>query len=217
VISGDGQTDTVSRVGLAGLGTLLSQRTAVELGPPDGIDPATDELSVYPLIYWPISANTPIPSAGAAHRINGFLANGGTILFDVVAPGGSGSPRQLRRFASVLDIPRLIPVPDDHVLTRAFYLLNDFPGRWAGGSVWIVPSEERVNDGVSSVIAGGHQWAAAWAMDENQQPLFACVPGGERQREYAYRFGINLVMYVLTGNYKGDQVHLPTIMNRLGQ
>ena len=83
--------------------------------------------------------------------------------------------------------------------------------------MWIVPSEERVNDGVSPVIAGGHHWAAAWAMDGNGQPIFAVVPGGERQREYAFRFGVNLVMYVLTGNYKGDQVHLPIIMNRLGQ
>jgi hypothetical protein len=43
------------------------------------------------------------------------------------------------------------------------------------------------------------------------------VPGGERQRELAFRFGINLVMYVLTGNYKADQVHLPAIIRRLGQ
>jgi len=217
VISGNEQTDAVSRLGLAGLGTIMGQRTAVELGPPDGVDPAIDELAVYPMIYWPITESSPIPNAVAAHRINTFLANGGTILFDALAPGGAGNPRQMRRFATVLDIPRLTTVPDDHVLTRAFYLLRDFPGRWAGNPVWIVPSEERVNDGVSPVIAGSNHWAAAWAIDQNQQPLFAVVPGGERQREYAYRFGINLVMYVLTGNYKGDQVHLPIILNRLGQ
>ena len=45
----------------------------------------------------------------------------------------------------------------------------------------------------------------------------ACVPGGERQRELAMRFGVNLVMYVLTGNYKSDQVHVPAILERLGQ
>ena len=42
------------------------------------------------------------------------------------------------------------------------------------------------------------------------------VPGGARQRVLAYRFGTNLVMYALTGNYKGDQVHVPAILERLG-
>ena len=41
--------------------------------------------------------------------------------------------------------------------------------------------------------------------------------GGERQRELANRFGVNLVMYVLTGNYKSDQVHVPALLERLGQ
>ena len=70
-------------------------------------------------------------------------------------------------------------------------------------------------DGVSAVIAGSSDWAGAWAVDGALRPMFAVVPGGERQREQAYRFGVNLVMYVLTGNYKADQVHLPTIMERL--
>ena len=48
-------------------------------------------------------------------------------------------------------------------------------------------------------------------------PNSPVVPGGEQQREMAYRFGINLVMYVLTGNYKSDQVHVPAILERLGQ
>jgi hypothetical protein len=40
---------------------------------------------------------------------------------------------------------------------------------------------------------------------------------GEIQREYAYRFGVNLIMHVLTGNYKSDQVHVPNLLERLGQ
>lgn len=217
VFSGDARVDSISRQGLIGLGDVLARRTAVELGAPNGIDPSVDELVFYPLIYWPVTEMSAVPSALAARRVNDFLANGGTILFDTLAPGGAGNLRQLRQFANVLDIPRLLPVPTDHVLTRAFYLLDEFPGRWAGNPVWIVPAEERVNDGVSPVLVGSHNWAAAWAVDQNRQPLFAAVPGGERQREHAYRFGVNLVMYVLTGNYKGDQVHLPIIMNRLGQ
>ena len=110
---------------------------------------------------------------------------------------------------------RRLPVPEEHVLTKSFYLLSDFPGRWRGGTLW-VEEETRVNDGVSSVIVGGHDWASAWAIDDNGRPLFAVVPDGERQREMAFRFGVNLVMYALTGNYKADQVHIPAIMERLG-
>ena len=68
--------------------------------------------------------------------------------------------------------------------------------------MWVEPVEDRVNDGVSSVIVGGNDWAGAWAIDGQGRPAFACVPGGEPQREMAMRFGVNLVMYVLTGNYK---------------
>ena len=108
-------------------------------------------------------------------------------------------------------------MPSDHVLTRTYYLLREFPGRWAGGRLWVARKGSRVNDGVSSVIVGGHDWASAWALDDERKPLYPVVPGGERQREMAFRFGINLVMYVLTGNYKADQVHVPAIMERLGQ
>ena len=99
----------------------------------------------------------------------------------------------------------------------AFLVITDFPGRWTGGTLWVEKAGERINDGVSPVIAGSHDWAGAWAVDDQQRPLFPVVPGGERQREIAYRFGVNLVMYTLTGNYKADQVHMPAIIQRLGQ
>ena len=72
---------------------------------------------------------------------------------------------------------------------------------------------------VSPVIIGGGDWASAWAVDANGAPMFPVGRGyaGERQREISYRFGVNLVMYVLTGNYKSDQVHVPALLNRLGQ
>ena len=116
-----------------------------------------------------------------------------------------------------MEIPPLVPLERDHVLTKSFYLLREFPGRWTGGTLWVEKAGERINDGVSPVIAGNHDWAAAWAVDQNQQPLFPAVPGGEQQREMAYRFGVNLVIYTLTGNYKADQVHMPAIIKRLGR
>ncbi len=65
-------------------------------------------------------------------------------------------------------------------------------------------------------MIGSHDFAAAWAIDNNGRPLAVTVPNLPRQREYSYRFGINLLMYTLTGNYKADQVHVPALLERLG-
>jgi hypothetical protein len=68
---------------------------------------------------------------------------------------------------------------------------------------------------VSPVIIGGNDWAAAWAVDANGHFLAKPSPGGESQREMAFRVGINVVMYALTGNYKADQVHAPALLERM--
>jgi len=215
VRSGDARIDQTSAAGLTGLGVIVNRRTAAELGEPVGVDPDTDELSFYPLLYWPLSDQLRPLSANAARKLTAYMRGGGTIVFDTRGRTDGADRAGLRDMARALDLPPLVPLPDDHVLRRSYYLLPDLPGRRAGGPVWIESSGEHVNDGVSSVVAGSNDWAAAWAMDGAQRPLFAVAPGGERQRELAFRFGVNLVMYVLTGNYKADQVHLSTILERL--
>jgi len=109
-----------------------------------------------------------------------------------------------------------MPVPDDHVLTKAFYLLQDFPGRYSGGPVWVERNPGGDKDGVTSFVIGGNDWAAAWAVDSQGRPMAPTQPNTPRQREFAYRFGVNLLMYTLTGNYKADQVHIPALLERLG-
>ncbi|GAB4302311.1 MAG: hypothetical protein Kow0058_16830 [Roseovarius sp.] len=236
VLTGDRQVDETAQAGLFGLGEMLYFRTSVDPAPPVGVDLESDELSVYPLLYWPVTPDQPIPSAEAYMKLNQYLRTGGLILFDTrdadIAGFGAASAngRKLQRLAGPLDIPPLEPLPADHVLTRTFYLLQDFPGRYSGRPVWVEaapPDAERVegmpfrnlNDNVTPVVIGGNDWAAAWATDAAGKPLFAVGRGlaGERQREMAYRFGINLVMHVLTGNYKSDQVHVPALLDRLGQ
>ena len=228
VRTGDDAVDSESRDGMTGLAQILARRTAVETAEPMAIDVEHDELIFFPLLYWPVTPNQTPPSPQAVERINRYIETGGTILFDTrdadqTTPGpygtGGQTSEQLKALVGGVKIPPLAPVPPDHVLTKSFYLLHEFPGRWNSWPkrVWVEPSEDRVNDGVSSVIVGGNDWAGAWAVDGNGRPEFPCVPGGEQQREMAYRFGINLVMYVLTGNYKSDQVHVPAILERLGQ
>ncbi|WP_298559083.1 DUF4159 domain-containing protein [uncultured Aliiroseovarius sp.] len=232
VKSGDPAVDQVAQAGLLGLSDQLFLRTSVEPARPVGVDVEVDDLSVYPLLYWPMTETTPIPSSDATLRLKRYLAAGGLILFDTRdagAGGNSPASRRLRAVALPLNLPLLDQVPHDHVLTRSFYLLQEFPGR-NRGPVWAEappPNAERaegmpfrnLNDGVTPVIVGGNDWASAWAIREDGRPMFPVGRGqaGERQREMAVRFGINLVMHVLTGNYKSDQVHVPALLERLGE
>ena len=176
-------------------------------------------------------ADAAVPSDATLARMDTYMKNGGTIFFDLREDGAgidalSGGPaasgEALRRMLAKLDIPPLEPVPESHVLTKSFYLLDRFPGRYADGKLWVERSDSEGaassnSDGVSTVIIGSNDYAAAWAMDENGEALFASVPGTDRQREFAVRTGINIIMYALTGNYKADQVHVPALLERLGQ
>ena len=236
IITRDTAIDNTAEAGLRGLSQTLLFRTSVEPADPIGVDLETDELAFFPLLYWPITPQQPTPSANAYAKLNDYLRSGGMILFDTrdsdIARFGASSPngRKLQALAAPLDIPPLEPLPSDHVLTRTFYLLQDFPGRHTARDLWVeaAPKDaERIegmpfrnlNDGVSPVVIGGNDWAAAWAMDTRGNSVFPIGRGfaGERQRELAYRFGVNLVMHVLTGNYKSDQVHVPALLDRLGQ
>lgn len=236
ILTGDARVDDMARAGLLGLGRTLFSRTSVEPGPPIGVDLERDELTFFPFLYWPITENTPIPSDAAYAKLNRYLRGGGMIMFDTRDAELAGltrttpEARRLQAIARPLDIPPLEPVPEDHVLTRTFYLLQEFPGRFTGRDVWVEaapPDAEmtegmpfrNLNDGVTPVIIGGHDWASAWAVDESGRPLVRLGMGvsGEQQREMAYRFGVNLITHVLTGNYKSDQVHVPALLERLGQ
>ncbi|MFL6934965.1 MAG: DUF4159 domain-containing protein [Xanthobacteraceae bacterium] len=238
VVTGDAEVDAISKAGLQGLTMFLAQRTALEAGEPVGLDIGRDELAFYPLIYWPIVPGVAQPSAEALARVDAYMKQGGTVLFDtrdaIAAPPGTGGDTRgpgmlgLRRILSSLDIPELEPVPRDHVLTKTFFLLKDFPGRYTSGQLWVeaLPAESeeeetqrpaRAGDGVSSLLITSNDFAGAWAMRPDNQPMLPLVPGEPRQREFAFRAGVNIVMYTLTGNYKADQVHVPALLERLGQ
>jgi hypothetical protein len=238
VVTGNADVDSIVKAGMAGLTLFLAQRTALEAGDPVGVDPSRDELAFFPLIYWPVVPGAQKPSQDTLNRVDAYMKQGGTIVFDtrdaIEAPPGENGASQtpgmltLRNILSSLDVPELEPVPREHVLTKTFYLLRDFPGRFTSGQTWVetLPRENddeaasrpaHGGDGVSPIIITSNDLAGAWALRPDGQPMLPLSPGEMRQREFAFRAGVNIVMYTLTGNYKADLVHSPALIERLGQ
>ncbi len=233
VVTGNKMLDDSSRMGLATLSRTLDARTSLSPGDPAAVDLTRDELAFYPLLYWPIAAEQPQPSSLAVSKLAAYMKNGGTVIFDTrdaltARPDGPPTPetRWLRQLLEGVDVPELERIPPDHVVTKTFYLLEGFAGRYNIGETWIeaLPPPDpndasrpaRAGDSVSPVIITSNDLASAWAADRNGDPLYPLVPGGNRQREMSLRGGINLVMYTLTGNYKSDQVHVRDLLERLG-
>ena len=169
-----------------------------------------------------------------SRHIDEYMKEGGTVLFDTrdqFATGlddaaASPATERLRDILAHLNVPPLEPVPADHVLTKSFYILPEFPGRFNGSPLWVEASLDaentdnrpvRTGDGVTPIMITANDFAGAWAVDENGDPMLPTVPSDPMQRVYAYRSGVNIIMYMLTGNYKSDQVHVPDLLQRLGQ
>lgn len=219
VKTGDPALDQVFQSGLEQLAKTLNRRTSIEPAGVVGIDPQNDSLVFFPIIYWGIAKNHETFSAKALQNIQSYLDHGGTILFDTrdnntATDDTNDTPNGLilRKITSSLNIPPIAPIPDDHVLGRSFYLLNRYSGRYDSGVIWLEEQSVSGRDGVSSVIIGSNDWASGWAESADN---YGSYRSGNEQ-EMSLRFGINLVMYALTGNYKADQVHIPYILERLG-
>ncbi|MGE0596748.1 MAG: DUF4159 domain-containing protein [Hyphomonadaceae bacterium] len=211
VRTGDARVDRVSQAGLQALTDTLVNRTSVEPGPPVGVDLARDDLSAYPFLYWAAPAAPRALSAEAQANLDRYLAIGGMLLVDTRDAGRGGGSRPAAAMLAGLDPPPLEQVNSEHVIARAFYLMRSFPGRVQATQLWAESSAAASSrDGVAALFVGDGDWAAAWAGEGN-------LAGGARQRELALRFGVNMVMVALTGNYKGDQVHVPALLERMGE
>jgi hypothetical protein len=207
VETGNVRLDSKSRTGLAALSEILATRSTAALAAPIGVRFDRDALAFYPLLYWPVTAESDSLSETEALSVKRYLKRGGMILFDR-QDGTVSDPAieaVLKRLNRQLDLPPMILMGADHVLTRSFYLLHSMPGRFVDGPIWI-QADSADNDGVATVILGSNDWAGEWA-----------GLGDPANQEMAFRFGVNLCIYALTGNYKADQVHLPAILERLGQ
>jgi hypothetical protein len=217
--TGDVAVDSLSERGLQNLSIVTRNRTSVEPEGVIGLDPENDTLVFFPIIYWPVSNDQTDLSRAAVQKIQHYLDHGGTIIFDtrdgMTATqnmfDGSVNATRLRDLLEPLTIPALEPLPANHVLMRSFYILKFTPGRLQDGGLWVETKSTPGRDGVSSIIIGSYDWAGAWSEVQPDEYGDTINP----QQEQAFRFGVNVLMYALTGNYKEDQVHVQNILKKI--
>ncbi len=199
------------------LGWELEKRTSVEVElEPAAVMPTSDTLHETPFLYLAGERELELPSAAGIESLRRFLTFGGFLLIDS-AEGSTdgafdGSVRKLMAavFPPVGSQKSLELVPSDHVVYKSFYLLDKPLGRLA-----IQPAMEGVFRDKRLVAAYvANDLGGAWSRDDFGNYDYRCEPGGERQRELAFRMGVNLVMYALCLDYKSDQVHVPFILKR---
>jgi hypothetical protein len=195
------------------LGWELSRRTSIE--------PAVDSVPVrldqpglhrFPLLYLSGAGTLPAFSEPERAALRRHLQYGGFLLVDAAdGSDGNGFDAAARReLAKVLPASPLQIVPRGHVLHKSFYLLDRHGGRLLV-KPWV---EAQTLDGRLAVVYSQNDLGGAWARSELGEWEYPCTPGGEAQREVAFRWGVNLAMYALCTDYKDDAVHLPFILRR---
>lgn len=208
--------DREAAFALRSLGATVARRTSVETGAelPPVLGPLDPKLFEHPLVM--MTGEGEFPAWGEAERdaLRAYLSHGGMILVDdrgAAADGDSafvaGAKAELAR---ALGGREFEPLPFEHSIFRAYYLLDR-----AWGRVDVRPElEALVLDGRAAVVVSPNDLLGALARDEFGQWSRPVTPGGRRQRELALRLGVNLVLYALTLDYKEDLVHLPHILER---
>ncbi|MBC6445034.1 MAG: DUF4159 domain-containing protein, partial [Alphaproteobacteria bacterium GM202ARS2] len=206
MLSNDKEQDSLSHKGLSQLTRFINARTVAQLAEPLALTPQSPLLPFVPLIYWPVtSSNTPL-SPQDTRTIEHYLSKGGIILFDTLTPKANLEPS--------LSLPPLTPIDDEHTVTRSFFLLPLNLWRKTNTPVPWSDHHAQAHIPTASVFASQQNWAQLW-QNHLYMPQHPSLTGILTQQTLAMRFGLNLVLYALTGNYKRDQIHALTIIERL--
>lgn len=220
IITNDQANDKQSQSGLLGLANALEQRTNIEPNGTIGINLEKDELAKHPIIYWLIPKNGMEISQKSRDALNKYMQNGGILFIDTQALGMENSRAQnnLKKAVYGLKIPPLEKVPPDHVLKKSFYLLQNFQGFYKNSSLWVESAASKdvsANDGVTPIIISDGNFARLWAGSKGQS--ITTIFGGNFDDELGIRAGINIIIYALTGQYKGDQIHINSILKKFNR
>lgn len=191
----------------------VTQRTSIEVDlnvvP---VDPLDGSFFRYPFLYWSGSGGFSELSDEAVRKIRRHLTYGGTLLVDSAdaEPGGAFDLAIRREMRRILPRERFATIPSDHVIYKSFFLVD-----YQAGRAIRVPYLEGITlENRLTVVYCQNDLAGAWSRDAFGRYDYEVTPGGERQREMAFRLGINIVMYALCLDYKDDQVHAPFIVKR---
>jgi hypothetical protein len=239
-IAGAGKDAGRSRSGLERLGWELAFRTSIDVARDNPVPVSLGEkLFELPFLYLSGSRRFPLPQARELEVLRRHLTFGGMLLIDSSEGRAGGEfDASVRQLVLALFPPSsspsgpgaapgsgLVPVPADHVIHKSFYLTSSVAGRVAaapalealflGGGLGGAPASASASfGGRAAIVYSQNDLGGAWAKDHLGNWAYQCVPGGELQREYAFRLGINLVMYAMCLDYKTDQVHVPFILKR---
>ncbi|MBW2734915.1 MAG: DUF4159 domain-containing protein [Deltaproteobacteria bacterium] len=199
--------------GLQRLAWEVDKRTSVDMATRGVVVPMEDKsIFRHPFLYLGGDQAFALPSSAALARLRRFLTFGGFLLIDSAEarPGGPFDLSVRRLVKALFDERALKKVKRQHTLHKSFYLLDEVVGR-----VTPVPYLEGVErDGRMALVYTQNDMAGAWARDNFGRWEYGVYPGGAQQREMAFRWGINIVMYALCIDYKADQVHIPFILKR---
>ena len=152
----------------------------------------------------------PLPPEADVARLRRHITYGGFLLIDYAeGRAGGGFDESVRRLlAQTLPGELPIRIPDAHVLWKSFYVLRGAPGR-----IIAAPHLEGVErDRRLAVVYTQNDLGGALARDGFGRWEHEVIPGGDDQREEAFRLGINLVMYALCLDYKTEQAHIDYIL-----
>lgn len=191
----------------------LIKQTSVEAGVETiSVEPDDPAIFEYPFVY--ISGDREFePFEGPAiENLRKFLEFGGILIVDdCLGRREIGFDKSMRHeIGRIFPDNKLARLPEDHAVYRSFFLIKQPSGRIAE-----YPYLEGITlNGRTVIIYSNNDMAGAWERDNLGNWGYEVIPGGEAQRKNAFRLGINLIMYALTGNYKQDQVHLPFILRR---
>ena len=189
----------------------LIEATSVEANP-RSVEIAPEDPQLFEHPFCVLIGDGPLPqlSASAIEQLRRYLSYGGALICDD-ASGAPDSPfaRSVRQLAATLFPTRpMAPLPGDHSIYRAFFLLDRPLGRTDRGAVL-----EGVSVGpITPLIYMPNDLSGALDRGPDGRPRSFPVPGGEGQRREAIKLGINLVMYALTSNYKHDQAHVAELL-----
>ncbi|MBM4357774.1 MAG: DUF4159 domain-containing protein [Deltaproteobacteria bacterium] len=214
LLTGTRQPDRRRRTALGRWSTEVVGRTSS----PARLGPTTVRADGPPLLAEPFAvwsgSKAPEPlTAREVSWLQRYVAMGGILLVDDEEPGeGSFLRGAKEQIARVVPDGSPIPIGDENVVFRSFYLLRKATGRIQKE----VRLEAIVRAGMTQIIFSPNDLLGALARDPGGGHPFEAVPGGESQREQAVRLAVNIAMYVLCSNYKDDQVHAPFLMRRRG-